>query len=358
MAAINLASLLKGSQEEIETKKEKVMSLNLKLMHIAGIVAPPGVKASSFKMTLYQLYVLCCYLVYIPVLSGQVLALHHFWGNIDITTNNIFTLLGGLTCFIEATYARFNARELQELFETFQNKVVPRMVGAGLKEKKKQIFASATIKARRITLAVMIILDTMVAAWIPAPFIKHLMEEHNNVTNNETEDENKWLNFCYVIWFPTDITVSPYFEIMYLMQCIVYITGTTYVTAIEGSIATMMVHISAQFEILHTALEDMDMIITLREEEKKKEKRVGELRFLKPTKLFGRVVNNISLEDPDEPHVIGLGFPAEKIVQECKAMPTIEAIGDAGEGGTKIKEPSELTCYLANFVQYHQAIIK
>ena len=337
----------KMAEKETETTNQNAMSLNLKLMYVAAIAVPPSVKANTYKMTAYVVYVICYYAAYFPILLGQILALYHFWGDMDICTNNIFTLLGGIVCYTEATYVRFNSREIVELFQTFQNKVVTKMSTVGFQERKTEIFDSATKKARRMTLIVMIILDVMVAAWIPAPFIKHLTEEHNNVTNNEIDDDKKWLNFCYIIWFPTDITVSPYFEIMYLLQCIVYIFATTYLKAIDITIGAMMVHISAQFEILYTALQDIDMILSVAEEKKKKN--TGESRFVEPA------VVNMCVEDSDKRLVTGVGTPAERGPQEWK---TTYVRGNFGNTDTKNEDLPEPMCYLANFVQYHQAVIE
>jgi hypothetical protein len=346
----------KQDEEDTEMEKRNVMGLNLKLLQISGIVVPSEIKASSFRMTLYQLCIICCYLIYFPILSGQILALYQYWGDIDVTTNCIFSLLGAFMCFAEATYARFNAREIAKLFETFRNQVMPKMSIVGLKEKQNIIFNSANKKARRITLILMVTLDVLVAVWIPAPFIKSLMEKHNNATNYETENEEKWLNFCYIIWFPFDITMSPYFEIIYLIECVVFIIATSYLKAVDTTVAAMMVHISAQFQILYTALEDMNAIIFLAEEEKKK-KNVGELPFLEPRNLFGRAANG-SLEDEanesleDETQLIGLGSPVRQGVQEWKA------IDIHIEDGGKEKDLPELARYLANFVEYHQTVIE
>lgn len=334
----------KLAKEEKQTMKQNAMSLNLTLLYIAGIAVPPSVKPSTFKMTLYKAYVTCCYLVYLPVLSGQILALYHFWGNMDISTNNIFTLLGVFLCFTQATYAIFNSREIVELFHTFQNKVLTKMATVAFREKEKEIFDSATKKARRVTFTIMILMDMMVAVWFPAPFVKHLMEEHKNVTDNEIEDEKKWLNFCYIIWFPTDITVSPYFEIMYVMQCIVFIVGTLYVMAIDMTAAAMMVHISAQFQILYTALEQTDTIFSLA-----KEKNVGKLQFLKPRAV------NMSLKESNELTVTGAGSPAGRGPRECQ---TTDVTGTLGNTETKNEDLPEVMRYLANFVDYHQAVIE
>jgi hypothetical protein len=336
--------------EDTEMEKRNVMGLNLKLLQISGIVAPTEIEASSFRFTLYKLNIICCYLIYFPVLSGQILATYRFWGDIDITTNCIFNLLGAFLCFAEATYARFNTREIAKLFETFRNKVMPKMSTVGLKERRNIIFDSANKKARQITLIVMVSLDVLVAVWIPTPFIKRLIEEHNNITNYEIEDENKWLNFCYIIWFPIDITMSPYFEIMYMTQCIVFIVATTYMKAVHTTVAAMMVHISAQFQILYTALENMDVIMFLADEKKN----VGELRFLESRKLFRRAAN-MSLKD--KPELIGLGSPFRQGVQEWKGSDNAVDIA-IEDGETEKEDLLELTSYLENLVEYHQTIIE
>lgn len=244
--------------------------------------------------------------------------------------------------FAEGAYAKLNSREIVELFETFQNKVVAKMTTVGFEDKKKEVFDSATKKARLMTCIMMITLDIMAISWIPAPFIRHLMEEHNNATNSEIEDEKKWLNFCYIIWYPFDITVSPYFEIMYLVQSLVYITGTTYLKAVDMTVGAMMVHISAQFEILFIALKDFDMILSTVEEEKN-------LRFLQP-----RAVDECP-EDCDELEVTGADSPAERDPHE---RTTTRVRGHAGKNRMKKEDLSEPTRYLAHFVQYHQAVIE
>ncbi|PNF16561.1 hypothetical protein B7P43_G07181 [Cryptotermes secundus] len=227
------------------------------------------------------------------------------------------------------------------------------MSTVGLKEKRNTIFDSANKKARQITVIVMITLDVMVAAWIPTPFIKRLMEEHNNATNYEIEDEKKWLNFCYIIWFPIDITKSPYFEIMYFMECIVFLIATTYRKALDTTVAAMMVHISAQFQILYTALEDMDAIMFLAEEEEEKKKYVRELRFLESRKLSGRT-ENMSLGG--EPQYTGLGSPVRHDIQEWKVCDNVVDT-DIEDGWMEKEDLPELTRYLANFVEYHQTVI-
>jgi len=332
------------AKEEMETTQQNAMRLNLKLLRIAGIAMPPNLKPKTCRKFLNEVQVVCCQALYFPMFLGQVLALYHFWGDLDICTNNIFTFLGAVISYIEGAYAKFYAKEIVGLFETFQNKVVTKMTTVGFKGKKKEIFESATKKARLMTFIMMVILDIMAIAWIPGPFIRHFMEEHNNVTNNEIDDEKRWLNFCFIIWYPIDITVSPYFEIVYVIQTVIYMSGTTYLKAVDMTVGAMMVHISAQFEILCIALKDIDMIISAAEEKKKKE-----LRILQPRAV------DVYIGDSNELPVTGAGSLAKRDPQECE---TTHVRGHADNTEMKNEDFSEPTCYLAHLVQYHQAVIE
>jgi hypothetical protein len=330
------------AKEEMETTQKNAMRLNLKLLRIAGIAMPPNLKPNTCRKILNEVQVVCSQALYFPLFLGQVLALYHFWGDLDICTNNIFTFLGAVISYGEGAYAKFFAKEIVELFETFQNKVVTKMTTVGFKDKKKEIFDSATKKARLMTFIMIVTLDIMAVAWIPGPFIRHFMEEHKNVTNSEIDDEKRWLNFCFIIWYPIDITVSPYFEIVYVMQTVIYMIGTTYLKAVDMTVGAMMVHISAQFEILCIALKDIDMIVFSAEEKK-------ELRILQPRAV------DVSLEDSDELPVTGAGYLGEPDPQECE---TTHVRGHAGNTEMTNADFSEPTCYLAHLVQYHQAIIE
>jgi hypothetical protein len=59
VTTINSELTHKKDEEDTEMGKQNVMGLNLKLLQISGIVVPTEVKASSFKMTLYNLYIIC-----------------------------------------------------------------------------------------------------------------------------------------------------------------------------------------------------------------------------------------------------------------------------------------------------------
>jgi hypothetical protein len=331
------------AEEELKTTQQNAMPLNLTLLRIAGIAMLPKGTANACRKMLYKVQVVLFQVLLFPVTMGQFMALYHFWGDLDICTNNLFTLLAAIMTYAEGLYARINAREIKELFETFQNKVVTKMMAVDFKDKKKEIYEAATKKARLMTIIMIITLDFLPLTWIPVPFIRHFMEENKNLTNNEVDDGKKWLNFCFVIWYPIDITVSPYFEVVYLYQAMLYIMGTMYLQAVDLTVGAMMVHIAAQFEILCIDLKNIDKIISVAEEKKK------ESRILQKSAV------DVRLEDSDKFLVTDAGSPVERDAQVCE---TARVRGRDGNTEGENEDLSDPTRYLAHFVQYHQTVIQ
>ena len=69
-------------------------------------------------------------LVYMPVLLGELLALYHFWGDLVVITNNVFTLVGNVTFYGEALYMVSRRKDFLRLVQKLQDMLaqVPRFV--------------------------------------------------------------------------------------------------------------------------------------------------------------------------------------------------------------------------------------
>ena len=108
----------------------EALSLNLRLLALAGIVEPPCVSGSHWKRSLFSLYMMASVLVYMPVLLGELLALYHFWGDLVVITNNVFTLVGNVTFYGEALYIVSRRKDFLRLLQKLQDMLaqVPRFV--------------------------------------------------------------------------------------------------------------------------------------------------------------------------------------------------------------------------------------
>ena len=334
------------NEQNVQTSNEKAMALNLKLLKITGIIVPQNFRTSNFKMILHHLCILGTYIIYFPVFVGQILAIYHFWGEIDIFTKTLFNTLGGLMCYIEAMYGKINSKKISDLFLTFENTVLPKMTTVGLQEKNNEIFARAKKKAHKLTWTVMIIIDLMMLFWMPAPLINRLLQSPRNVTTYDYDgnDDKKWLDFCFVTWFPYNITISPYYEVMYVLQVLMFVIATGYMKSLDMTMISMLVHVSAQFEILHTALEDMDSILAA---ESHKISHVSSSN------------NNYNLNEPRS---------YDTNTQDIKICSISEDIHDSNGTNSEteifprelniMEDTPEMKRYFVNFIQYHQALLK
>ena len=108
----------------------EALSLNLRLLAVSGIVEPPCVSGSYWKRSLFSLYMMALVLVYMPVLLGELLALYHFWGDLVVITNNVFTLVGNVTFYGEALYIVSRRKDFLRLVQKLQDMLaqVPRFV--------------------------------------------------------------------------------------------------------------------------------------------------------------------------------------------------------------------------------------
>ncbi|PSN56982.1 Odorant receptor 35 [Blattella germanica] len=247
--------------EQFHEYEQNIFDLNKKWLYRAGIVPLYSIKRNPFKMLLYKLFILMSYILYFPTLIGQLLALYHFWGQLNILINGLYNMVACLMCYIIGTYGLFKKNEITQLFVAFEHEILPKMANVILNERKIEIFKTASKRARKITWIVIIVLDIFAILWIPVPLTNHYLKERNG-TASELDDGKTWIHFCFLIWFPYDIRVTPYYEIMYLSQVILFFTACSYLKAVSMSIASLMVHIAGQFEILSETLADIDELLT------------------------------------------------------------------------------------------------
>ena len=108
----------------------EALSLNLRLLALAGIIEPPFLSGSLWKRSLFSLYLTTLVLVYMPVLLGELLALYHFWGDLVVITNNVFTLVGNVTFYGEALYIVSRRKDFLLLLKKLEQMLadVPRFV--------------------------------------------------------------------------------------------------------------------------------------------------------------------------------------------------------------------------------------
>ncbi|KAJ9590602.1 hypothetical protein L9F63_016372 [Diploptera punctata] len=238
----------------------EALSLNLKLLQFSGILEPPIVMKSQWKRWLFSLYMITSVVVFIPVLMGELLAVYHFWGDLVVITNNIFTMVGNITFYGNALYIISRRKAFMHLVSALDQMLedIPRW------NVKQQMITKETIaRSRKLTWSLLVIIYLVPVSWSVAPVISMLMPdaEEEILAEPVNEIEEFWRSLISIMWLPLDATQSPIREIVYTCQFIVFVLTASYYTSVNTVFVSFIVHISGQFEILISTIYDMDKTI-------------------------------------------------------------------------------------------------
>ncbi|PSN48875.1 Odorant receptor 34 [Blattella germanica] len=238
----------------------EALSLNLRLLQISGIVEPPSVSKSGWKHVIFSMYMTTAVIIFIPILVGELLAFYHFWGDLVVITNNMFTIVGNITFFWEALYIIVRRGAFNRLVATLQRmlKDMPRW------NLKQQTIAKNSIKrGRRLTWFMVIIVYMVPFSWSIAPLIGMLLPENEEEIQSVPEDEVEdfWKSLISIMWLPLDATKSPVKEIIYTCQFMIFILTASYYSSVNTVFVTFIVNLTGQLETLTATVEDMDQII-------------------------------------------------------------------------------------------------
>ncbi|XP_069702881.1 odorant receptor 10-like [Periplaneta americana] len=239
------------------------LSLNLRLLELSGIVEPPFVAGHRWRRSLFSLYMATSVLIFVPVLLGELLAFYHFWGDLVVITNNMFTIVGNLTFYGEALYIIARRAEFMRLAGQLQH-MLDNMPRAGAKQ--IEIVGAAMRRSRTLTWSMVVAVYMVPFSWSVAPLFSMLLSGDEDVpqeTPLEAEDdvEEFWKSLISIMWLPIDATKSPVKELVYAGQAFVFLITASYYTSVNTVFVSFIVQVTGQFEALLTTISDMDQAV-------------------------------------------------------------------------------------------------
>ena len=291
-----------------DSKKWDLMGLNLTLLFFAGVLPTPRIASSTWRLRIYRAYPAVMVVLYFMVVIAQCLAVYKFWGDLDVITNNAFTMVGVFMCHIQAVYAVTNGRKILRLVEVLENNLTPQMKTLNSRKEQTTIITTATHQTRLLTWVMFVIVHGMLVTWIAIPLVhRYSQGTEDAVFDSGTPSPY----FCFIIWLPFDATASPIYEIVYSIQTICFLISCLYYTSINTVFMTFIIHTATQFKIVVMSLRDMD-------------------------KLFP--VRNVKLEEDSEvaPEQVAGGGPQDFGISKC----------------------IELNAYFKECIKHHQAVIR
>lgn len=255
----------------------RFMNLNRMVLHIAFTVPTEGIAANPVKSTLFHLFTPCVFVLYALVLTAQVLGVYHYWGDLDVTMENLFLTTGFVMCYWEGAYFKIKRKEIWKIFDRLDSTPVPSTSNLVLSETYKRIVKEAQSNCKKLSWFIFLSVNVGTLMWAVFPIVNlliHSLSEYESTDEDTASQEsaNKpWPYLMYIIWVPYDLSTMSMYAVTYLIQVTVYFTASLYNTSSNIVFLNMVLHATAKFKVVESSLLHVGRMISENAERVKNE---------------------------------------------------------------------------------------
>lgn len=260
--------LTKSGSDKKSPNELKFMNLNRMVLHIAFTVPTETIAANPVKSTLFHLYTPCIFVLYALVLAAQMLGVYHYWGDLDVTMENLFLTTGFVMCYWEGAYFKIKREKIWKIFDRLDSTPVPSTSNLVLSETYKRIVNEAQSNCKKLSWFIFLSVNVGTLMWAVFPIVNlliHSLSDHESIveeTASQKSSNKPWPYLMYIIWVPYDVTTMSMYAVTYLIQVIVYFTASLYNTSSNIVFLNMVLHATAKFKVVESSLLHMGKMIS------------------------------------------------------------------------------------------------
>lgn len=258
----------KSEADKQSPNELKFMNLNRMVLHIAFTVPTERIAANPVKSALFHLFTPCVFVLYALMLAAQILGVYHYWGDLDVTMENLFLTTGFVMCYWEGAYFKMKRKQIWKIFDRMDSTPIPSTSNLVLSETYKRIVNEAQSNCKKLSWFIFLSVNVGTLMWAVFPIVNlliHSLSEHKNIDEDTTSQKsaNKpWPYLMYIIWVPYDLTTMSTYAVTYLIQVIVYFTASLYNTSSNIVFLNMVLHATAKFKVVESSLLHMGKMIS------------------------------------------------------------------------------------------------
>jgi hypothetical protein len=252
----------KGEEVESSSHDFRLMRLNRMVLHIAFTIPTKKISSSPLKSSLYYLFTPCVFLLYTLIFTAQTLGVYQYWGDLDITMENLFLTTGFVMCYWEGGYMKTKRVQIWRIFDRMDAKPVPDTSDQALRKVHERIVNEAQSNCTKLSWFIFLSVNVGTLMWAVFPLINLLI---HSLSEDETPQEtaNKPHPYLmYIIWVPYDLTAARTYALTYLLQVIVYFTASLYTTSSNIVFINLVLHATAKFKVVEASILRMGEIMS------------------------------------------------------------------------------------------------
>lgn len=324
------------------------------LLNVSGMLPSLRTYSSPWKYHLYNMFSGVTFLSYIPLIIMQFIGIYKYSGNLTLLTVIIFQLAAYFDGMVNMAYFIYHRKRLLKLFYLTENKFNPFMKEVGTPEKQIDIIGRNKKFERNITTVAMGAFLADMCTWCVLPSIVRYFDYFRE-KNLEAEEHLEY--FILVMWLPENAATFPFYEMLHIFQFLSVWGVVANYAAGKLIIVSLFYHLSAQFRIVSSAIEDIDILCRTDLAE-------DECHTFSEETTRNIADTNISscsstLDDKERSNSIlylsemGTQNPALRGYTS-----TIDATKMMARSSSTVQEFNSEVTYLINCIRYHQNLLK
>jgi hypothetical protein len=285
------------------------------------------------------------------------MGVYAFWGDLQIVSGIFFQVMVCVDGLVILIYFTYHRKYLIKIFGMLGTKFIPYLKKVGTSKKQDEIMRETVRFSNTVTKTVIIIYVVAVSAWSVFPFfVKNWLHEKEAEIANCTNVRVHFEYFVIATWLPDNALTFPMYEIIYACQFFYLLTMVANFTVGNMVFSLMFYGISMQFQLLATAIRDiddicLDLTADFRSEGDKRSNR----------RLLPAAISDTKDHDRDPPRGNLQPLTNEFLNEEGTA--------DEYERSTDIRDSVHLdvttyttksseTAYMIECINYHQCLLK
>jgi len=334
----------------------------IKLLNITGVIPSENINSSLWKSALFHIFQTLILLLFISIITLQILAIYHYWGNINLIVDCIGFFAAFVVTYFNNCYTKIFWKSICDVIDTFETNSIfcNEFVRSNQKHMK---IVNETLKLAQIYIKVNFILQTIVPIFLIVPsFVQHLMTSDEEILQEVETVDGFRKYFIFVMWLPPVVKQKFIIRVMYGLQFIYAWENSLLVASLNPFYTVFYLYAGTQFKLISSIIIEMDEVMCRVENPSNILHEVTEQKFTTGTKeISDSFQSNLDTEEPtalSKERILNAKMQ-QNILQEVdinRQSERIHELSTAEIKSTTKNDPESF--YLVECIKLHQASIE
>jgi len=247
-----------------EFKRLKLLGIQLRPLHVSGILPPSNIAFSPFKSFLYNIFTAISLLSLVMHIVSEVRAIYEHRNKMEMVTALTFQIALFVHTTTLTSFFVFHRKQLARLLESLDVQFVSLIEKVWSPTRHGPIIREASKQASILTWSLLIVWWVVLFAWGVLPMAVRyfdILTSTEQKTYESLDSRDEYLKyFGLILWLPPNIDKFPTYELVYTFNFLATYAVSCCCTAAHAVFFIFMFNISTHFKILTACIESIDEI--------------------------------------------------------------------------------------------------